>query len=158
ERDKLERQLASAVPLLKRAEELDALGPDALLALLPRGVALLDMVRYKRFEFDRDKPGKAGAKLIDSYALFVLAAGQRIRRIELGEAKEIDTKVAQWREAIARRAESAAADDVRRQVWDKLAPHLPGGTKTLYLAPDGDLARVPWCALPIGDGKVLLEE
>jgi CHAT domain-containing protein/Tfp pilus assembly protein PilF len=158
ERDELERQLASAVPMLKRAEELDALGPDALIALLPRGVALLDMVRYRRFEFDRDKPGKAGAKLIDSYAVFVLAAGQPIRRIELGEAKEIDEKVAQWRETIARRAESAAADDVRRQVWNKLAPHLPAGTKTLYLAPDGDLARVPWCALPIGGGKVLLEE
>src|SRR5262249_54407385 len=35
-------------------------------------------------------------------------------------------------------------------------PHLPAGTKTLYLALDGDLARMPWAALPIAGDRVLL--
>ncbi|HEX5270061.1 MAG TPA: CHAT domain-containing protein, partial [Gemmataceae bacterium] len=44
-------------------------------------------------------------------------------------------------------------------VWDKLSPELPPGTKVVYLCPDGDLARMPWAALPGSrPGGVLLED
>src|SRR5439155_20398541 len=40
-----------------------------------------------------------------------------------------------------------------------IAEHLGGATHTVYLAPDGDLARLPWAALPGSkDRTVLLEE
>jgi CHAT domain-containing protein len=43
--------------------------------------------------------------------------------------------------------------------WDPLAPALPPGTRTVYLCPDGDLARLPWGALPGRQpGTVLLED
>jgi CHAT domain-containing protein len=48
--------------------------------------------------------------------------------------------------------------ELARLVWQPLAKHLPAGTKTLYLAADGDLARVPWAALPVGKERVLLED
>ena len=47
---------------------------------------------------------------------------------------------------------------MREKVWDKLAKHIPPNTKTLYLTADGDLARMPWAALPIDKDRVLLEE
>lgn len=172
-RDKLERDLAKALPMRQRAEELDARGPDALAKLLPDHVVLIDFVRYARFEFDRAKPGKTIGT--PSYAAFVLTAPTpspptylppmieregrlSIKRIELGEAKTIDRAVAEWRSAIDRRVDHPASKQLHDLVWAKLAAHLPAGTKTLYFAPDGDLARVPWAALPVGKDRVLLED
>jgi CHAT domain-containing protein len=44
-------------------------------------------------------------------------------------------------------------------VWKPLAEALPPGTRTVYLCPDGDLACLPWAALPGKEaGSVLLEE
>jgi CHAT domain-containing protein len=157
DRDRLERELATAIPLLQRAKELDALGPDALLPLMRDHEALIDFVLYTRFDFDKVKPGKAGETRTPCYAAFVLANGYPIRRIELGNADPIDRAVAEWRTAIEARAGSSAADKLREFIWAKLEPHLPRGTKTLYLSPDGDLARLPWPALPTSDRRVLLE-
>ncbi len=171
DRDALERWLAKKMPMRARAQELDALGPDALAALLPDHTALIDLVRYTRFDFDRAKPGRAGETRTLSYAAFVVGppltpgpspqGGEgrvSIKRIELGEAKSIDQAVVQWRNAIEKRAESPAAKQLHDLVWAKLAPHLPAGTKRLYLALDGDLARMPWAALPTGTQRVLLED
>jgi hypothetical protein len=45
-----------------------------------------------------------------------------------------------------------------RLVWEPLAQHLPVGTHTVYVAPDGPLTGLPWAALPgPKPGKVLLE-
>ena len=158
ERDALERELAIKMPMLQRAKELDALGPEALTAMLPDQTILIDFVRYTHFDYDKAKPGKAGETRTPSYTAFVLAKGQPIRRIELGAAKPIDRAVALWRTAIEVRAESPAANQLSELVWAKLAPRLPVGTTTLYLSPDGDLARLPWAALPSTGDHVLLED
>jgi CHAT domain-containing protein len=48
---------------------------------------------------------------------------------------------------------------VRRLVWEPVGKLLPEGTETVYLSPDGDLARLPWAAVPGDkDGSVLLEQ
>jgi CHAT domain-containing protein len=164
-RDRLERTLAQAVPLLQRAQELDALGPEALLPRLPEHAALIDVVRYTRFAFDPARPGKAGLTRTPWYAAFVLtrrtggdSPGSDLVRVELGEAGPIDRTVAAWRRALDAKLATAAARELHERVWAKLAPHLPAGTMTLYLAPDGDLARMPWAALPVAGDRVLLEE
>src|SRR5439155_12916571 len=103
--------------------------------------------------------GKAVAKRIPSYLAFVVAPGQPIRRVELGAAKPIDDTITGWRQTIKTGGNSAAPAVLARLVWEPIAKALPAGTHTLYLSPDGDLARVPWCALPGSTpGKVLLEE
>src|SRR5262249_53965290 len=50
---------------------------------------------------------------------------------------------------------------LRRLVWDKLAEHLPSpdGKATLYPSPHGDLASLPWAALPAQQAAgVLLDD
>jgi CHAT domain-containing protein len=48
---------------------------------------------------------------------------------------------------------------VRRLVWEPVRKLLPEGTETVYVSPAGDLARLPWAALPGDkDGTVLLEQ
>jgi CHAT domain-containing protein/tetratricopeptide (TPR) repeat protein len=172
-KERLERELAAALPELPRQQELDRLGPADLAQHLPAGAAFIDLLAYTRFEQDPQKPGAEGERRIPSYTAFVLAPGRPIQRVELGDARPIGAAVRDWRQAIAgwraslpdadrlaleQRADRTAAE-VGRLVWQTLAEHLPGGTRTVYLAPDGDLARLPWAALPgTKPGTVLLED
>ncbi len=79
--------------------------------------------------------------------------------MDLGPAQPIDEAVAEWRKAIVARQRNAAAETLRRRVWEPLAQHIPSQTTTVIIAPDGSLTAIPWAALP-GDrrGTVLLEQ
>jgi CHAT domain-containing protein/Tfp pilus assembly protein PilF len=172
-KERLERDLAADLPELPRQQELDRLGPADLAQHLPAGAAFIDLVHYTRFDQDPQKPGKDGERRTPSYTAFVLAPGQPVRRAELGAAAPIDAAVRDWRQAIAgwraalpdaerlaleQRADRSARD-LGLLVWQPVAAHLPAGTRAVYLAPDGDLARLPWAALPgTKTGTVLLED
>jgi CHAT domain-containing protein/tetratricopeptide (TPR) repeat protein len=151
ELEQRERDLAKQLPQLERHRRLDALGPQDLVKALPPGTAFLDLVRYAHYA----KARFAGYR----YQAFVLAPGRDIRRIDLGVAKPIDDAIASWRRSIDRLEASRAPEKLKELVWDKLAADLPPGTRVVYLCPEGDLARLPWAALPgAKPGTVLLED
>jgi CHAT domain-containing protein/Tfp pilus assembly protein PilF len=155
ERERLERELARALPVLKQWQERDALGPDDLLKRLPPKTAFVD--------FTRSVPVAPKAKSVhpgdDAYVAFVLVPGRPIRRVELGPVERIIPLIQEWRQAIDARRESTAAAELRKRVWEPIAAHLPADTTTVYLSPDGDLARLPFAALPgPTPGSVLLEK
>ena len=99
-----------------------------------------------------------------------MVKGRKVRRVELDAAKPIDEATEAWLRALdaydpgekpdTQRQKLAKADErgreLRRLVWDKLAEHLPADTKMVYVSPDGDLARIPWAALPDDKGDGLL--
>jgi CHAT domain-containing protein len=87
----------------------------------------------------------------------------------LGPARDIDTLVARWREAAAGPARNAdttsargdaayrrVAADLRRTIWDPVAPHLAGATR-VFIVPDGALHLVNFAALPSGTTSYLAE-
>jgi CHAT domain-containing protein len=150
-KEQLERELAKLLPEVERGKDLDRLGPGDLAAALPRGSAFVDLVRYTHF-------GK-GKQPTARYLAFVVRPDQTIRRVELKAARLIDDAVRGWREAIERVKDTPAdAAHVARLVWEPIARELPPGTKALYIAAEGALARVPWLALPgKAAGSVLLE-
>lgn len=159
ERDLLERKLAKALPMLAHWKKRDQLGPDSLVKALPKDAAFVDILRYERTHFDPTK--KLGGREIrtPSYAAFVLTPGQSARRVELGEAAPIDRLVHNWRTAIEAGKDSQDSAELRTAVWTRVATKLPPGCKTIYLSLDGDLARVPWAALPgAAPNTVLLED
>src|SRR5262249_3256251 len=91
------------------------------------------------------------------YVAFVLAPGQKPRRVELGAAKPIEDAPAPRRKALA----PGPARDPRpappRPVSDPLPPPPP--THTASVCPDALLSALPWGALPgAKPGTVLLEE
>jgi tetratricopeptide (TPR) repeat protein len=158
-KERLERELAERLPQLPRQRELDELGPDNLAKRLPNRSALIDLLRYTGFEHHPTRPGKEGWQFPDQYVAFVLTPGQAPRRVELGPAKPVEKALAEWRQAIVRGEDSPAAAAVRRLVWEPIRKLLPEGIETVYLSPDGDLARLPWAALPGDkDGTVLLAQ
>src|SRR5204862_7851972 len=125
ERDRLERELAAALPALERWRQRDRLGPEVLSGLLPPEAAFIDFLSYMRFQQDPAKKGEAGETRIDHYAAFVLAPGRPSQRIELGERAPIDAAVTEWRQAIETRKESSAGDALHRLVWAPIAKRLP---------------------------------
>jgi CHAT domain-containing protein len=151
-KEALERELAGLVPEIERARELDALGPIDLAALLPKGTVFIDLLRYTHFGKEHQRTAK--------YLAFVILPDQIISVVELHNADPIDLAVRAWRLAIDTRKDTPAdAARVAKLVWQPLVKALPPDTATLYLAPDGELARLPWAALPGKQpGTVLLED
>jgi tetratricopeptide (TPR) repeat protein/CHAT domain-containing protein len=151
-KEELERDLAKKLPEVERHKELDRLGPADLVKLLPAGTAFVDYVLYYRYT--------KGKEADWAYAAFVLAPGRPVRRVELGRAEPTEAAVAAWRRAIdGRKEDGRAAAALTKRVWAKVAAQLPPGTRTVYLAPVGGLARLPWAALPGSrPDRVLLEE
>jgi CHAT domain-containing protein len=158
ERDRLERELARDLPILERWKERDRQTTEDLAAALPTGTVFIDLIAYTRFEYNLSPKGPGEESLQPSYAAFVVVPAGPVVRVEFGAAGPIDAAIAAWRRAIDNRIEAAAAGELSRLLWQPLKERLPPRTRTLFLAPDGDLARLPWAALPTGTSRVLLED
>jgi CHAT domain-containing protein len=142
-------------------------------AALPKGGALVEFVVFR-------PPNLKGKKAEETwgaphYIAYVLHPSGEPKGIDLGQAKELDTLIDNWRKALSdprdssvRRGVKVANSDEKssgavnpgQQLHAKLIkPLLPlmGDTKTLFVAPDGDLNLVPLGALPDETGHYLLE-
>jgi CHAT domain-containing protein/Tfp pilus assembly protein PilF len=169
--DTAERELLPLLPVLKHAEDLARLGPDALRRILPANAVLIDLLRYTLFERDPNITGSKGEKHTSSYVAFVVSR-QEVRRVELGRAADIEPAVRAWRETIiaavpgseaARREYTARlarqAGALRRLLWAPIEQRLPAGVAAIYLTPDAELTQLPWAALPgKTPDRVLLED
>ena len=151
EQDRLERQLAAALPAFQHLRELAPKGPADLAQHLPQDAAFVDFIRYTHAE-----KGKLVGR---RYVAFVVLPGKAAQLIELGDATPIDAAVVAWRRHIDAGQESLAPAHLRTLVWEKIAQELSPQTRRIYLCPDGELTRLPFAALPgRGKGTVLLEE
>ncbi|MEJ7636771.1 MAG: CHAT domain-containing protein [Singulisphaera sp.] len=142
---------------------------------LPGGAALVEFLRFEVHDFlavpARGQPTWKPAR----YLAFVMSAGEPddVRMVDLGEAEPIDRLIADYRAAItgeaasrdmvkgpvspARATEAGVGSALRVAVFDGLTPALRGSTR-LLLAPDGDLARLPFESLPRDDGRCLIDD
>ena len=159
EKERLERELAAAVPEFASRKVTERSRHGDLLKALPDGTAVVDLVRFTRYEQDPRVRGEKGERWTPSYIGFVLFRGQSVQMVDLGPAQPVEDAISRWRQAIVQGQDSPAAMDLRRLVWEPLGRHLPNGTTKVYLAPDLSMNFIPWAALP-GDrpGTVLLEQ
>jgi CHAT domain-containing protein len=157
-KEALERELAGRLPELARRQAAAASLPADLAARLPAGSAFIDLLAYWQFTVETGPSGRKLRRLTRRYLAFVLGPGRQAVRIELGPAEPIDKGLARWRADLTAGRDGEAAGELRRLLWEPLARRLPAETTTVYLAPDGPLAQLPWAALP-GQraGTVLLE-
>jgi CHAT domain-containing protein/tetratricopeptide (TPR) repeat protein len=92
---------------------------------------------------------------------FVVRPDRETELLELGQADRLFSAVRLWRQSVtadgARGADPDAARLLRQRLWQPITKHLDG-IDTVLMAPDGDLASLPFAALP-GDkaGTFLLE-
>ncbi len=151
EQDKLERKLAAGLPEFKRLLDMAEKGPADLAKELAKNAAFVDFIRYAHYEKSKFSEWR--------YVAFVVLPGQEPKLVRLGDAQPIEAAVAAWRGHITQETTSLAPAKLRELVWDKIAKELPAQTKIVYLCPDGDLAWMPFAALPgAKKGTILLED
>lgn len=161
-REELERELARRAPGLDLERPPRDLDAAAIAAALPAAAALVEFVRYRQFAFAaaplRGEAPWAAAR----YLAFVVVGGgaDRVQMVDLGDGEAIDRLIEEFRSAVTgERAAPAGTDGsrLRAAVFDPLGAAL-GRTRRLFIAPDGDLSRLPFETLPDIAGRPLLEE
>jgi CHAT domain-containing protein/tetratricopeptide (TPR) repeat protein len=162
QRDQLERELAQAVDGFAVLQRRQQAGPSDVATRLVPGAVVIELVKYAPFDFQaKDRTKMWGAP---RYAAVLLgqspgeAAPPVVRLVPLGDARSLDATLRTWRAA----AQSGPIDptterNLRERVWEPLAQALPVGTRRLLLAPDGELALLPFEALLLDDGRYLVE-
>ncbi|EPX60306.1 hypothetical protein D187_001793 [Cystobacter fuscus DSM 2262] len=127
---------------------------DRVAAALPKDSALVEFIAYA----DRPLLLEPGMPLSEvpsqlRYLALVLLPDAEIRVVDLGPAEPIDRAASRLRSALANRDASfqAMAQELYRLAFRPLLPLL-GGTRRLFLSPDGQLGLVPFAALHDGRG------
>ena len=162
---KLEHQLSDRSTLLAQMFRDRSLTLNDIARNLPPGAALTDFIQYRRYDFAAEGTNQWKEQRYAAYLTFPPARDSTnlvVERVDLGEAAPINEEV----EFICKRMSSGMGytrDDVsaglRRLgdiVYAPLAKYLTN-VSHLIICPDGQLSRVPFEMLRVGD-KFLIEE
>ena len=163
ERERLESALAKRSEAYRQQQKQTAASPTDVRAALPAGDVLVDFLEFTHF-----RPPQSGEKgfqrEVRLLAFVVRPDCPEVMRCDLGPRQPIEAAVNQWRSAVGadRGVKTGtldeAAAELRRLVWQPLAPAV-AGAKVVLVSPDGPLARFPLGALPGQQpGTYLLEE
>jgi CHAT domain-containing protein/tetratricopeptide (TPR) repeat protein len=175
---RLEQKLSELIA--KQNIERKSSGRDisSLASELPRGSALIEFVRYHVFDFIASPAHGELQWTHQNYAAFVLPAGEpeSLAIVDLGEASLIDAMVAEFRAATLGEVgvsegrditlvrsfppPSALAEGTRSLFDIVFRPLVPaiGERWRLFIAPDGDLSRLPFELLETPNGRCLLDD
>ena len=171
-RERIESDLAREIPEMNLEDRLREADCSAAAGYLKNvSATLVEYVRFDSFDFTAvptrgDKSWKPAR-----YLAFVLAPDKpdEVRMIDLGEAETIDRLTAQFRTAISEKTSNeedsdqvppsviSAGELLREAIFDPLSEAL-GGQRRVIIAPDGDLSRVPFEALPNGHDGFLIDD
>src|SRR6185295_18970959 len=127
----------------------------AVQAEIPAGAALVEFVRYHRFDPRQPQPWQE-----EHYVAYLLTRQGPPRWIALGEAKPIDAAVDAVLAAMDRRIAAATARTALRQLDAQLLAPVRAqlsGIAHLIVAPDSKLNLVPFEALIDPEGRYALE-
>jgi tetratricopeptide (TPR) repeat protein len=173
----LELDLAGAIPEVGLEQRLLAADRRAVAARLPAGSALIEFVRFDVFDFLAVPARGEDVWQPARYLAFVLRpeAPDGISMVDAGDAEEIERLVRDFRTDLlggpaegtrdmARAREKSPARTDTLRPGSELRERLLGpvqraleGAEHVIVAPDGELAVVPFEVLPDAAGRPLLE-
>ncbi len=163
--DQLETSLSEKSALFRDRRLQHRSTAKEIQSSLPPGAVLLDLYYYLNFDpqkhfAKRDATHRTSSDEFHIVA-FVLHAGRpEIECIDLGLGRPIVQAIEAWRAKFGRATTELTdpAQTLKKLVWNPLAAACKEA-KLILISPDGDLARLPWNALP-GDrpGTFLIED
>ena len=133
---------------------------------IPTEAALVDFIQYQRYDFT-PKPNEWKESRYAAYLTFPLARDSTnvvVERVDLGEAAPINEAVEYVNELMNKKAHDlnisrflpGALERVSQLVYAPLVAYLTN-VSHLIVCPDGQLSRLPFEMLPVGN-KFLIEE
>lgn len=149
-RQQLETQLYQQLPALRIDLVTNEQVSAALRELAPQGL-LVEFQRYRPLLRSKTGGPEWG---VARYVALTLRPDGRINSIKLGDAAPIDTAIAKAVDASAQGQTDALAlwGQVSRLLLTPLKSELKG-VQELFISPDSELNRIPFAALPVGDGS-----
>ena len=145
-------------PALSKWEEMRIKNVETTQRLseqMPAGAVFIDVIAYMKLFPPANPAPVSRGKL--HYTAFIVAPKRPVVRTELGEGEPINKAIKDWRELIEAKKPDAAPDALR-EVWKKLEVHFPSDTTTVIIAPDRNMAGLPWPTLPCAKGNTRLIE
>jgi len=163
ELSQIEAKLAERVGLVAQTIRERSLTLNDIARNLPSHSALVDFIQYRRYEFAATT-NQWKEQRYAVYLTFPLANGSTnvfVERVDLGEAAPVNESIALVCKRMsagqfAAKDLSAALQQLSGLVFAPLAGYLTNASH-LIICPDGQLSRVPFEMLPVGN-KFLLEE
>ena len=167
EKERAERDLAEKSARFREDQSNADANLSDLSAALPPDGALVAFVRYSEQAFERSGATESARP---SYLAFVLRRGDSVPLVvPIGSAAKVEALILQSRQQleqesmaagrVSTRGEAAyrrVAGELRQQIWDPLAAHLPSVTR-VFIVPDGALHVVSFAALPTVQSQYLVE-
>jgi CHAT domain-containing protein/tetratricopeptide (TPR) repeat protein len=153
---------------------------DSLRAHIANDSVLIDIARFRVFNYAARRKGEDWQPA--RYVAWIVPPSGKglVEVVDLGEAAVIDAAVAAYRETLRAAvgdegsvakvgealAEQELKDSAKLLVDTVLRPLMAGvaaagcaeSTKELIVSPDGELWLLPWAALPLDDGRYLVEQ
>lgn len=124
--------------------------------VIPNDVALVEVVRYRPYQFLGAIP-EMQRWSAPRYAAYVVHSDGTPASVDLGEVSAIDALIECWVLGLERGTDSMRASRaLDLAIWAPLVPCFNGKTR-LFIAPDGQLNRIPWGALLGPDGRYRVE-
>jgi CHAT domain-containing protein len=159
----VESQLAERVALLAQTMRERNLKLADIARSLPPQSVLVDLIQYRDYDFHA-KTNQWKEQRYAAYLTFPLARDSTnvsVERVDLGEAAPINECIAQFYQLLAdKRIAPKRIEPVLQRlselVYAPLARHLTN-VSHLIICPDGQLSRVPFEMLRVGD-RFLIEE
>jgi CHAT domain-containing protein/Tfp pilus assembly protein PilF len=149
-------------------EQADWMPADEVRRRLASSETLIEIARVSRLDYVRGEPSPGQER----YAAWIIppAGSGKIQFVDLGLAAEIEELVKQTRDTLSKsttlipeRGDLEAEAELKpvlaalsSRVLLPLRPHL-GDRSRIVLSPDAMLWLIPWAALPLEDGKYLVE-
>jgi hypothetical protein len=162
----LESNLAQESSQFAEMRQIGRANLEDIAVAMPAGSVLLDYAKFRDFNFKAKGKETAWGNL--RYIVFATAAGKDPRpvTVDLGPAEPIDEAIADLRKIMgwAEKGELPRDDRqireklaaVRKLILDPALPHVRN-SRHWIICPDGQIALVPFEALPFNDGKYLIE-
>jgi tetratricopeptide (TPR) repeat protein len=158
--EELERALAPLTPMGPLKQRLADVPFEDLVAAVPQDCALVEFVLFNVFDFAQRKwarHGNSGTRA--RYAAFIVRSGARepLAAVDLGDADEIHALITAFRASVSEKADTSVEGAALRQsVFDPLREALDP-VRRIIVAPDGELARLSFAALPDNHGHLIDE-
>jgi CHAT domain/Tetratricopeptide repeat len=175
-REDLERDVARRVPEFGLATRMRRATIHSVSVALPAETVLVDIVQAATYAIDPTRLGQPLVTRVPRYFAFVLAPDHdadtdAVPLVDLGSADDIDGLVGALRADIesgaylardagtvveASRANDHALTALAAAVLHPLLAHLRPWPR-LIIAPDGNLAKLPFEILPVGSGQCVVD-